>query len=89
MLVPEPPSCQQSGVEPLVEVSGEALASMLPPRLAALEIVADSGANVVWLPSMSVARTVIVAGPSPTVEESQVAEYGADVLLATTAPLTR
>jgi hypothetical protein len=74
VLVPVPPCCQQSGVEPLpVLVSRDALASMLPPWLAALETVAGTPDEVVWLPPVSVARAVTVTGPSPTVEESQVA----------------
>ena len=67
-------SCQQLGVEPPpVLVLRLALASRLPPRLAALETVAACPAVVVWLPAMSVARAVTVTGPSPTVVESQVA----------------
>lgn len=89
VLVPVPVSCQQSGTEPFAEVSSEALASMLPPRLAALEILAEVADDVAWFPPMSVARAVIVTGPSPTADESQVAVYGAEALVATTAPLTR
>ena len=75
MFVPLAPlSCQQSGVEPPpVLVSREALASMLPLRLAALEIVAAWPVVVAWWPAVSVARAVTVTGPSPTVVESQVA----------------
>ena len=66
VFVPVPVSCQQSGTEPFAGVvSREALASMLPPRLAALEIVAAWPAEVAWVPSMSVARAVTVTGPSP------------------------
>src|SRR6266566_4970875 len=89
VFVPVPPSCQQSGVEPPVADSSEALASRLPPRLAALETVAATPDAVAWPPLLSVARAVTVTGPSPTVLESQFAENGDDVLLATTAPSTR
>jgi hypothetical protein len=63
---------------------------MFPPWLAALETVAVVPDDVAWLPPTSVARAVIVTGPSPTVEDSQVAENdGPVLLLAATAPLTR
>ena len=72
--MPELACCQQSGtVPPPVLVSREALASRLPPRLAALETVAACPAVVVLVPAVSVACAVMVTGPSPTVLESQVA----------------